>query len=329
MKKIELVGLGNGIVDALVEAKDEFILEHNLVKSSMTLVDNDRQSQLLSAVQADYLKIACGGSVCNTIFTFASVGGTAGMLTSIGQDNFANFYLDQLNLHQISHDESVSQSTEPTGTSLIFISPDGERTMCTCLAASAEFSVNHLSNDLIASARYMLIEGYLLASDLGWEAVKKAIQIAKANDTKIVMTLSAEFIVAVFKERLDEIMPQVDLLFANDGEAGLYLGIAQASLCALKFAETISEVVITDGPNGSYYASGSELIHVPAISCQPVDLTGAGDSFAAGFMSGITKGLSPQKSLELGTYLAYRVITQVGARLDDLSIDELRNKSYL
>ncbi len=329
MKSIELVGLGNGIVDALVEVKDDFLAENNLVKSSMTLVDKERQSELLEAVQAEYLKIACGGSVCNTIFTFASVGGTAGMLTSIGQDNFANFYLDQLNLQNIAYDQSVSQSAEPTGTSLVLISPDGERTMCTCLAASAEFSVDHLANDLIAKAQYMLIEGYLLASELGWDAVKKSILIAKANQTKIVLTLSAEFIVAVFKERLEEILPAVDLLFANEGEAGLYLGLSDATISAGRFAQIVPQVVITAGAEGSYYATGSELIHVPSITCQPVDLTGAGDSFAAGYLSGITKGLSPQKSLELGTYLAYRVITQLGARLDDLSLDELRNKSYL
>ena len=101
------------------------------------------------------------------------------------------------------------------------------------------------------------------------------------------------------------------------------------SISAGRFAQIVPQVVITAGAEGSYYATGSELIHVPSITCQPVDLTGAGDSFAAGYLSGITKGLSPQKSLELGTYLAYRVITQLGARLDDLSLDELRNKSYL
>ena len=210
MKSIELTGIGNGIIDLLVSVDDKFLAEHEIAKGSMELVSNEEQARLLSLIDNNAAQISCGGSVCNSIVTFAALGGKAAMLTSIGNDDLANHYLDELGRYDIKYSDLAINPGDSIGTSLVMITPDGERSMRTCLAASGKLSSEHVDLEMIKDSEWLFLEGYLLAAPPALAALPAAIEAAKAAGTKIALTLSAESIVQGFKSDFLNLLNSVD-----------------------------------------------------------------------------------------------------------------------
>lgn len=317
MKSYELCGLGNAVVDIFLELNDQEFAPLGLGRGTMSLVEHAQQQELLQRFhdgQHD-LKLVSGGSVANSIIGFSQLGGSAAFIGCVGDDRYGLHYVEEFEQLDIDMGNPILVG-ETTGTCLAMITPDAERTMCTCLAVSSKLAARHVDSDRIANSQWLFIEGYVFANpENGQAAIREAIKIAKENDTKIALTCSDGFIPEVFGDVFREALADSDLLFCNATEA---MSLTKAADSAAAFAALESMVpncVVTDGPNGAFVRFAGEETHVPAVPCEPRDLTGAGDMFAGAFLYGIIHDYSASDSAKAANYLCHKVITQVGARL--------------
>ena len=194
--------------------------------------------------------------------------------------------------------------------------PDAERTMRTSLAVASHLADRHVDEARVGKSEWLFIEGYVFANpETGQSAIREAIRIAKANDTKVAITCSDAFIVNVFGDALNAALQDADLFFCNETEACAVTGEETAEAAYRKLTETIPSVIVTNGPNGAYVKHGDVDTHVSAFDTNPKDLTGAGDMFAGSFLYGITHGVAPDKAARSAAFLSHKVISQVGARL--------------
>lgn len=313
-KDIELCGLGNAIVDILTEIPDSFLEERAFDKGSMVLVDPELQEDLLRAVGPRAPSLVSGGSVANSVIAFAQLGGKGGLIAVTGDDDMGAHYRRELSELGIEF-SSLGTQVGRSGTSLVLITPDAERTMRTALGVSALLSDRFIDAELVRRSSWLFVEGYLFANpDLGLSAVKKAVQFASASDTRVALTLSASWVIATQREGLMSVLPQVNLLFANDEEACALAGTGSVEESIPKLLELVPEVVVTAGERGAFHAVGGTVTHVTGVPCTPVDMTGAGDMLAGAYLYGVTHGLAPEESLRRACVLAKQVICQVGAR---------------
>lgn len=317
MKQFNVCGLGNAIVDIFLEVSDEDFATLGFERGTMRLVDLGEQQQLLERFhdgQHD-LKLVSGGSVANSIIGLSQLGGKSAFIGCVGDDRYGLHYVEEFQQLNIDIGNPVLVG-ESTGTCIAVITPDAERTMRTCLAVSSQLAARHVERQRIADSEWLFIEGYVFANpDTGQHAVREAIRIAKENRTKIALTCSDGFIPEVFGEAFREALASSDLLFCNAPES---LAVSQATDSKVAFAKLESMVpncVVTDGPNGAFVRFNGEESHVPAVKCQPRDLTGAGDMFAGAFLYGITHGYPADVAARGANYMCHKVITQVGARL--------------
>lgn len=316
MKKYKLAGIGNGIIDLLVSVDDSFLADNLFVKGSMDLVSQEIQDSLISNLSGGDFQVTSGGSVCNSIVAFSELGSKAAFLTCIGDDENSKKYLNELAKFEIDLNSNCSISGEKIGNSLVMITPDSERTMRTSLAIAGNLSEDHVDEEIIKNSEYLFIEGYLVANpEYGQGAILKCIEYAKKHDTKLILTLSDAFIPNVFADFVNSIIGDIDILFANEVEAEALTKIKNAEESAKELVKKVPHVIVTASENGAYIASKEGLHHQEAEKCTPVDLTGAGDTFAAGYLYGIINGLGVEKSAKIATLLAKEVITSTGARL--------------
>lgn len=318
MKKLfQLCGLGNAIVDIFLEVSDADFATLGFERGTMRLVDNLEQQQLLQRFHdgAHDLKLVSGGSVANSVIGFSQLGGKAAFIGCVGDDRYGLHYVEEFEQMQIDMGNPVLVG-ETTGTCLAVITPDAERTMRTCLAVSSQLAARHVDQARVAASEWLFIEGYVFANpETGQHAIREAIKIAKENNTKVALTCSDGFIPEVFGEPFREALAQSDLLFCNAPES---IAVTQAADATAAFAELKSMVpncVVTDGPHGAFVCFDGQEAHVPAVPCQPKDLTGAGDMFAGAFLYGVTQGIAPEVAARGANFLCHKVITQVGARL--------------
>ena len=318
MKKLfQLCGLGNAIVDIFLEVSDADFATLGFERGTMRLVDNLEQQQLLQRFHdgAHDLKLVSGGSVANSVIGYSQLGGKAAFIGCVGDDRYGLHYVEEFEQMQIDMGNPVLVG-ETTGTCLAVITPDAERTMRTCLAVSSQLAARHVDQARVAASEWLFIEGYVFANpETGQHAIREAIKIAKEHNTKVALTCSDGFIPEVFGEPFREALAQSDLLFCNAPES---IAVTQASDATAAFAQlksTVPNCVVTDGPHGAFvYFEGQEA-HVPAVPCQPKDLTGAGDMFAGAFLYGVTHGVAPDVAARGANFMCHKVITQVGARL--------------
>jgi len=279
------------------------------------MVDHDKKKHLSS-----------GGSAANTIIAYSSFGGKAAYKTSLGKDELGNFYADEFKKLGIilSANESINN---PTGTCLLYITPDAERTQATYLGANEEYTGNGIDEEIIRRSEWLYIEGYKLTNDLGFEAVTRAIELAKENCTKLSLTLSDKFIVDVFRSRIDDIIGDMDLIFCNDLEAKTYTQSDTNDKAYLEMKKFGCDFAMTMGKLGSkIYWKGSDIDIAP-FATEAIDSTGAGDIYAGGFFFGLTHGRRPEIAGRLGSLAASRIVSQYGARLKG-SHTELRDKVF-
>lgn len=319
MKRHHLCGLGNAIVDLIIEVKDAELAELGFERGTMRLVDADEQVKLLKAFAARDPRLVSGGSVGNSTIAFAQLGGKAAFVGIVGDDRYGLHYQGEFRELGIAMGNPVV-AKQTTGTCVALITPDAERTMRTCLGVNTHLDATHIRTDadLIRESEWLFVEGYLFANpETGQQAVKEAVAIARASGTKIAITCSEAFIVQVFGHALADALKQADLFFCNASEANAVTNSNDAAEAFKKMKEIVPNCVVTDGPSGAYIRWQGAEHHVPAVTCEPKDLTGAGDMFAGAFLYGVTHGIDAVKSARGANYLAMKVITQIGARLHD------------
>ena len=314
MRDFQLCGLGNAIVDIFIEVSDAEFAALGFERGSMRLVELDEQKQLLQRFHEREPRLVSGGSVANSVIAFSQLGGEGAFIGCVGDDRYGLFYtgeFEELNI-DIGNPVIVGAAT---GTCVAVITPDAERTMRTCLAVSSHLAERHVDAARVKNSEWLFIEGYLFANPLAQGAIREAIRLAKKNGVKVAVTCSEAFIVELFHEPLLQALGQADLLFANEREACALAKAKTADEAFGKLNQLVPQCVVTAGPAGAYVRFDGVEIHVPAFTCEPRDLTGAGDMFAGAFLYGVTHGAAPQQAARAACFLAMKVITQIGARL--------------
>lgn len=317
MKRFHLCGLGNAIVDLIVEVSDPQFADLGFERGTMRLVEADEQAKLLSAFASADPRLVSGGSVGNSTIAFAQLGGKAAFIGIVGDDRYGLHYQGEFEQLNIAMGNPIV-ANQVTGTCVALITPDAERTMRTCLGVNTHLSGKHIAADasLIAESAYLFIEGYLFANPAtGQEAIREAVKVAKESGTKIVVTCSEAFIPTVFGDALRECLASADTLFCNASEGCAVANAGDSQEAFQKLKSVVPNCIVTDGPAGAYVRWNGYEHHVPAFAVTPKDLTGAGDMFAGAFLYGVTHGVAPERAGRAANYLASKVITQVGARL--------------
>lgn len=314
MKTYDVFGVGNAIMDMQVRCDDAFLQHHGIDKGIMTLVDEDRQQAILDALADHEVHYCSGGSAANTIVGIADMGGTAAYACKTGEDAFGRRYLEEM--EELGIRIEIPQASGQTGTCVVLITPDAQRTMLTHLGISSTLAATDLVESEIAKARYLYVEGYLFAGDSTRAAALKAIELAVAHDVKVALTVSDPFLIDICREQFLELIEgPVDLLFCNEQEARSLTGLDDPIDCAQAIHRHCANVALTLGARGSIIMHEGETFPIEGVRVEAVDTTGAGDMYAAGVLYGITNGLSWQQAGHLGSHAAARVVSQMGARL--------------
>ena len=308
---MKVIGIGNAIVDVICKVSDDFLIKHSLTKSTMKLIDKDEFKGLLSHLRIE--ETVSGGSVANSIVGLSQLGNNVGFIGKINQDELGEKYENGLKKENVKYLYLKKKENLPTGTCLILITPDSERTMCTFLGTAGKINENDIKESDIQNSKITFLEGYL------WDKgePKKAFDKAIKNSNKVAMSLSDLFCVERHKnEFLELVKNKIDITFANEQEI-LTLINAKSFEEVITFAKQIKKhIVITRGANGSMAINGEKIFECPAKSNLKItDLTGAGDLFAAGYLHGFINDLKTQDSLEQGTNLSSKIIQTIGARL--------------
>jgi len=327
MKKFDVFGIGNALVDCVCLVSDSFLDDNNIEKGLMTIVDDKKQESIIEKIKETDPFIQSGGSVPNSIYTLSNLGGSGYLSFLISNDSYGNLYLNDIKKSGINTaDKKYFFGDGMTGSCLVLTTPDAERTMNTCLGASSNFSIKNINFDDLKLSRYLYIEGYLVTSDVAIEAIKKSISFSIENDVKISLTFSDLSMVKYFREKFLNILNhKIDLLFCNQEEAKIFTGENDFKKCCEKMLEYSELVVITKGDKGSLIISNSgENIEIEPINVTPLDTVGAGDTYAGAFLYGINNGLSLRKSGELASSLSSKVVTKLGPRLDKNVIDGIK-----
>ena len=302
------------MVDVIATVSEDFLTEHDLTKASMMLVTDERSKYLMSHISTRFM--ASGGSVANTSHGLASLGGRAGFIGKIADDELGTVFSRDLDEAGVKFFPAPKDHGLPTGRCVIVVTPDGQRTMNTYLGAGAVLHPGDVSREAVQTAEWVFLEGYLFDKDDAKEAFRVAAHYAHAAGRKVALTLSDSFCVqrhhADFVALVND---EVDLLFANEHELTTLYGTDDFSVAVDKLRECCPLAVVTRSRRGSAVVTPDEFIEVPALPVDPiVDATGAGDMYAAGFLYGITHGKTLEQSAEIGTICAAEVIMHMGPR---------------
>lgn len=323
MKKYDVYGLGNALVDMEFEVEDGFLDLMRIEKGIMTLVDEDQQHQLMTHLDAFEGNRASGGSAANTLIAVAAMGGSSYYTCKVADDDLGHFYLHDLKAAGVDTNMNGTHVDGVTGKCLVMVTPDAERTMHTFLGISSDLSSNELQNEHIAASKYCYMEGYLVTSPSAKQANIDARKTAEANGVKTAFTFSDPAIVEFFGDALTETIGDgIDLLFCNEGEALTYTGKDKID-DAIEVIKTFSKsFAITLGANGAVAYDGSTLYEIAPTITSAIDTNGAGDNFAGAFLYGITHGMSYLDAGKLASRTASQVVSQFGPRL---KIDEYQS----
>ena len=309
---MKILGIGNAIVDVICKVNDKYLLENGLTKSTMKLVDENEFKKLLSTLKIE--ETISGGSVANSIVGLSQLGNDVGFIGKINADELGEKYEDGLIKEKVQYFYKKKKEASPTGTCLILITPDAERTMVTFLGIAGKINEKDIDENAIKKSEIILLEGYL------WDEgePKSAFDKAMALSNKKAMSLSDQFCVERHKDNfLDLVQNKIDITFANEQEIKSLIN-AKNFEEVIKFGKELGKsLIITRGEKGSIAIKNNEVIECDSKKdLEVIDLTGAGDLFAAGYLHGIIQGFSTKESLEKGTEMSSRIIQKVGARLD-------------
>ena len=309
---MKILGIGNAIVDVVCKVDDNFIIKNNLIKSTMKLFfDENEFKKLLIDLKIE--KTVSGGSVANSIVGISQLGSEVGFIGKISDDEFGAKYEEGLKIENVEYFYSKKRELLPTGTCLILVTPDSERTMCTFLGTAGKINENDINPDIVKKSEILFLEGYL------WDEgePKKAFNKAINNSNKVALSLSDQFCVERHKTHfLNLVKNKIDITFANEQEITSLIDANNFNE-VINFSKQLDKlIVLTRGEKGAVSICGEEVIEINAKkNIKIVDLTGAGDLFAAGFLSGYINKLSTKECLEKGTEMSSKIIQKIGARL--------------
>ena len=309
---MKILGIGNAIVDVICKVDDDFITKNNLTKSTMKLIFDDKEfKDLLSNLKIE--KTVSGGSVANSIVGLSQLGNEVGFIGKVNDDNLGGKYEDGLKQENVKYIYSKKKEELPTGTCLILVTPDSERTMCTFLGTAGRINENDVSEDAIKQSEIILLEGYLWDEGEPKKAFEKAIQSAN----KVAMSLSDQFCVDRHKPHFLELVKnKLDITFANEQEI-MSLIDAKSFDEVITFSKSLGKIIVlTRGEKGAVAVHNDQVVECGVKQgLKIIDLTGAGDLFAGGFLHGHVNNMSLKESLDKGTEMSSKVIQQIGARL--------------
>ena len=309
---MKILGIGNAIVDVICKVEDDFLIKNNLTKSTMKLIFDEKEfKSLLTSLKIE--KTVSGGSVANSIVGLSQLGNDVGFIGKISDDELGSKYEEGLNQENVKYFYSKKKEELPTGTCLILVTPDSERTMCTFLGTAGKINKEDVSTHAIKQSEIILLEGYLWDEGDPKKAFEKAIQ----NANKVAMSLSDQFCVDRHKPHFLELVKnKLDITFANEQEI-ISLIDAKSFDEVINFSKSLGRmIVLTRGEKGAVAIKKDEVVECGINKgLKIVDLTGAGDLFAAGFLHGHVNNMSLKESLDKGTEMSSKVIQQIGARL--------------
>ena len=309
---MKILGIGNAIVDVICKVEEQFIIQNNLTKSTMKLVDEAEFKKLLSTLKIE--ETVSGGSVANSIVGLSQLGNKVGFIGKVSDDDLGNKYEEGLKKENVQFFYSKKKEFIPTGTCLILITPDSERTMITFLGTAGKISENDIDIKAVKNSEILFLEGYL------WDEgePKKAFEKAIKNANKVAMSLSDLFCVERHKPHfLNLVKNKLDITFSNEQEMMSLIDVKKFDEVINFAKETNKLIVVTRGDKGAIVINKNEIIECSAKNNLKIrDLTGAGDLFAGGFLHGLINNKSTKESLEIGTEMSSRVIQIIGARLN-------------
>jgi sugar/nucleoside kinase (ribokinase family) len=321
---MKIVVIGNALVDILVKLSDDNLLKDlNIAKGSMNLIDDTMRKTVLEKIGNLELRMTSGGSVSNTALALRHLGAASGFIGKVGNDRYGKFYLKELtesdvNLHLI-------YETNPSGTAIAMITPEGERTFCTYLGAAANMLKTDLQRAFFEPYTHLYVEGYLVQNH---DLIESAMQMAKSLGLTVMLDLASFNVVAADRDFIYELIDKyVDIVLANEEEISALTG-KPAGEAIHEIAHRVEIAIVKEGDKGSWVKRKHELIHVPVYKkINPVDTTAAGDYYAAGFFYGMSKGASLEKCAQLGSLLSYYVIQVVGTKLTAETWNEIKEKT--
>ena len=308
---MKILGIGNAIVDVICKVEDKFITQNNLTKSTMKLVDEAELKKLLSFLKIE--ETVSGGSVANSIVGLSQLGNKVGFIGKVSDDDLGNKYEEGLRKENVNYFYSKKKESTPTGTCLILVTPDSERTMVTFLGTAGKINENDIDGSAVKNCEILFLEGYL------WDEgePKKAFEKAINYSNKVAMSLSDLFCVERHKPHFLELVKnKLDITFANEQEIMSLIDVKKFD-DVINFAKEINKlIVITRGDKGAIAINKDEIVECVAKQNLKIkDLTGAGDLFAGGFLHGLINNKTTKESLEIGTEMSSKVIQIIGARL--------------
>jgi sugar/nucleoside kinase (ribokinase family) len=312
----DVVAVGNAIVDVLSHADDAFITEQGMAKGSMQLMFSPEDADALYAKMGPGIE-ASGGSAANTVAGIAALGGKCGFIGQVANDQLGDVFAHDIRAMGVTFGTAPRDGEPTTARCLIFVTPDGERTMNTFLGASQFLPESALDRALIADAAILYLEGYLWDPEEPRQAMRAAIEVARKAGRKVAFTLSDVFCILRHGGDFRKLMADglIDIMFANEAEILALMGVEDFDAAVAEAAGEVPMLVVTRSESGAIAVSGGKTVAVPAAPVERVvDTTGAGDLFAAGFLSGQANGRSVEQSLKLGALCAAEIISHVGAR---------------
>ena len=312
----KILGIGNAIVDVFIKVDDDFLLKNNLTKGSMKLIEKNEFEILKSTIKIE--KIEAGGSVANTMAGIAYLQGKASFIGKINSDEFGKVYKESLEKIKVNFRYSEKSENLSTGASIILITPDSERTMCTYLGISSQLSKDDIKEDYIKGHEIIFLEGYLWDKGRSEEMFKHVINLAKKNNIKVAMSLSDIFCVKRHrKDFFNLLLNDINILIGNENEINELVQKKNLLECINELKKINKLIIITRSANGSIALLNNEIINCDSSRVEKVlDLTGAGDLFASGFLKEYLDQSNIKKCLQSGSELAAKVIQKIGARLN-------------
>ncbi len=325
MKKYNVYGVGNALVDFEFEVDSALFEEQGIDKGLMTLIDEQRHNALLERLADISSHKASGGSAANTIIAAAQLGAETFYSCKVANDETGTFYMNDLAAAKVDSNLGMdNRETGTTGKCLVMVTPDADRTMNTFLGITSQFSEKELVPEAIQNSDFLYIEGYLVAEEGARNAAAKAREIAEAAGVKTALTLSDPNMVQFFKDGLLHMAGQnLNMAFSNLAEAQLMFDCQSVEDCAAGMKTLASQFAITLGPDGALLYDGNDTITVSAPKVEAIDSNGAGDMFAGCFLYGLSNGLDFRQSGELASLAASKLVTQYGPRLDTATLQTL------
>ena len=318
-----LFGIGNPLIDIIVKAKDIDLNNLGLDKGVMHLVDEKRQKEILSYFRELTPIYHPGGSAPNTLLACSALGIRSLITGKIGNDNFGDTYINQTKKFGVI--PALVQGQGPTGSSIIIVTPDGERTMNTHLGMCQDFSKDDIDIEKLSKSKFLYFTGYMWDTESQKTAIKTAINFSKENNIKIIFDVADPFVVKRNKEEFLKIIEEdIDILFANKSELAILFNTEDYNISAMTLGKIVKIAAIKLGGKGSIIVENNTQTLVPPREVSAKDSTGAGDMYAAGFISSLCRGLEPIEAGRIGGFIAEEIIQQTGAQFNLNKIKELR-----